>query len=131
MATNGNDIFVLAGSNVIAGTRSNDMQAACDAMEISSPGQGEWEAYLPRRKSWSITTNYLVLAANSALSISGGNGVKDLLQVGNTFTLYIKRRGQNSHDVSGTAFLRVCRITATRGNLVQGSFEFQGTGALS
>lgn len=131
MATNGNDIFVLAGSNVIAGTRSNDIQVACDELEISSPGQGEWYNCLAGRKKWSITTNYLVVAANSALSVSGGNGVKDLLQVGNTFTLKIKRRGQSTHDLSGNAMLKTCRITANRGNLVQGSFEFVGKGSLA
>ena len=71
--------------------------------------------------NWSINVSYLVLAYN---------GVRELLNVGTTYTL--KFRGRNQSDstgVTGTAILKNCKITATKGNLVQGSFQFVGTGA--
>ena len=131
MATNGNNIFVYAGTHLIAGTRSNDFETNCDLQEISSPGQGEWRQYIKGRKDWSVTVNYLVAPDTSALSISGCTGLKDLLQVGNTFTLKIYKRGSSTVVLQGDAILSSCKITATRGNLIQGSFQFTGNGSLS
>ena len=60
------------------------------------------------------------------------SGVKDVLNVGTTYTLAFKERGAaDSAGVSGSAILTTCKISAIRGNLVTGSFVFQGTGALA
>ena len=129
MAKNGNNILVYAGSTLIGCTKTNEIQTGCETIEISSPNQGAWRNYLVGRKEWSINVAYLV-TDSSALAISGGSGIKDLLQVGNSFTLSIKRRDQSSADLSGSAILKSVKITATRGNLVQGSFQFVGNGSL-
>jgi predicted secreted protein len=131
MATNGNNILVYKGSTLIAGMRSNDIQADTDLIEISSPASGLWRHYITGRKSCTLTVGYLVLT-DSALGVSGGNGVRDLLQVGNSFTLHFKvRSATDVSGVSGTFILKTAKITSTRFNLVQGSFQFQLTGALS
>lgn len=131
---NGNDILVYildsSGNYLIAGTRSNEIQTGCETLEVSSPSQGAWRAFLAGRKEWSFTVNYLV-TNDSALRISGGSGIKDVLQAGNTFTLRVYRRGLTSLALQGSAILTGVKITATRGNLVQGSFTFKGNGALS
>lgn len=130
MAKNGNNILVYAGSTLIGCTKTNEIQTGCETIETSSQYNGVWRSFISGRKEWSITVAYLVVDS-SALAISGGNGVKDLLQVGNSFTLSIKRRGQSSADLSGSAILKSVKITATRGNLVQGSFQFVGNGSLA
>jgi hypothetical protein len=100
-------------------------------VEISSPSTGLWRNYITGRKSCSLTVGYLVLS-DSALGISGGNGVRDLLQVGNSFTLHFKARGAtDANGVSGTFILKTVKITAQRGALVQGSFQFVLNGELS
>lgn len=123
MALLGNNILIYRSGTAIAGTTSNEIQSESDLIEISSPTSGQWKEYIEGRKSWSINVSYLVLAYN---------GVRELLNVGTTYTL--KFRGRNSSDstgVQGTAILKSCKITATKGNLCQGSFQFVGTGALS
>ena len=73
---------------------------------------------------------YLV-GATSAFT-GTGTGIRDLLQVGNTFTLKFKSRNASDSDgVSGTFILKTAKITAQRGALVQGSFQFVLSGALS
>jgi predicted secreted protein len=130
-ATNGNNILVYKSSTLIAGMKSNDIQVDADLIEISSPATGAWKQYITGRKSCSLTVGYLVMA-DSALGVSGGNGVRDLLQVGNSFTLHFKSRGAaDSAGVSGTFILKTAKITAQRGSLVQGSFQFVLSGALS
>lgn len=131
MAKNGNNILVYSGSTLIACTKSNEVQTDCDTIEVSSPMQGSWETFITGRKKWSVTVSYLVVD-DSVLGISGGTGVRDLLQVGNTFTLHFKNRSSNdSSGVSGTAILKTVKINAVRGNLATGSFQFLGTGALT
>lgn len=122
MAIKGNNILIYRNGTAIAGTVSNEIQTGAELIEISSPTSGQWKEYITGRKSWSINVSYLVLA---------DNGVRDLLNVGSSYTL--KFRGRNAADntgVTGTAILKTCKITATKGNLVQGSFQFQGTSSL-
>jgi len=131
MAKNGNNIIVYSGGTAIAGTRSSEVQSGSELIEVSSPTQGAWRQYIAGRKEWNVTVGFLVLS-DSALAISNKTGIQDLLQVGNTFTLKIKERNAADSDgVAGTAILKTCKITMTRGNLVQGSFQFTGNGTLS
>jgi predicted secreted protein len=131
MAQNGNNIIVYSGGTAIAGTRSSEVQSGSELIEVSSPTQGAWRQYIAGRKEWNVTVGFLVLS-DSALAISNKTGIQDLLQVGNTFTLKIKERtAADSDGVTGTAILKTCKITMTRGNLVQGSFQFTGNGELS
>ncbi|MBR2016277.1 MAG: hypothetical protein IKA00_03110 [Prevotella sp.] len=124
MALNGNNILVYLNGTAIAGSTTADAQNTVDLVEIGSPlSSGQWKQYIKKRKTWSVTVNYLVLQYS---------GVRDLLKVGDSYTLKI--RGRNSSEstgVSGTAILKTCRITAQRGNLVQGTFQFQGNSSLS
>lgn len=123
MAINGNNVLIYRNGTAIAGTITNEIQTGADLIEISSPTSGQWKEYIAGRKSWSVNVSYLILA---------NNGVRDLLNVGNSYTLKI--RGRNATDatgVVGTGILKSCKITATKGNLVQGSFTFQGTSSLT
>ena len=132
MAQHGNTILVYKGSTLIAGMKSNDVQVSADLIEISSPDTGVWRQYITGRKEATITVGYLVTADTSALGVSGGNGVRDLLQAGNSFTLKFKQRNAADADgVSGTFILKTAKITSQRGALVQGSFQFVLSGALS
>lgn len=127
MALLGQNIIILRGGTAIAGVKSNEIQSGADTIEISSPNSSQWKEYIAGRKEWSVNVNYLV-AATSALDAA--SSLKDLLKVGETYTLLIKDRDAST-SVTGNAILTTCRITATFGNIAQGSFQFRGTGALS
>lgn len=123
MALNGNNIIVYSGGSAIAGTRSNEIQTQCELIEISSPSEGQWRKYIAGRKDWRLSVGFLVSSQATVLS--------QLLNIGQTYTLKIFERGyESSRNVSGQAILKTCKITATRGNLCQGSFEFVGCSAL-
>lgn len=121
MALNGNNIIIMRDSTAIAGVKSQEIQTEAGTIEIASSSQQTWREYIAGRKGWGLTVGYLLLAAA---------GLDELLNVGTTYTLVIKNRA-GTKSVSGSAILTTCRITATRGNLVQGSFQFQGTGSLT
>lgn len=124
MALKGNNLLVFLNGTAIAGATVGDAQASIDLLEIGSPlANGQWKQFLTRRKYWNVNVSYLVLQ---------NTGVRDLLSVGTTYTLKFRERSSSDNTgVSGQAILKVCRITAQKGNLVQGSFQFQGNGQLS
>lgn len=128
MALLGLNIYVCVqegtASTIIAGTRSNEIQTSVETIEISSPTSGQWREHITVRKEWSITTGFLCLV-NSDMA--------KLLQVGQSYTIQLVGRDGNTTSIllTGEATLKTCKITATIGNLVQGSFQFEGNGALA
>lgn len=120
MAQNGRNILVYKDGALIAGTRSNEIQTDCDMMEVNNPNSGQWRQFMAGRKSWTITTGYLLAAvANLA----------DLLTVGTRYEMRFRDRS-GSKIIGGTAILKTVKITSNIDSLVQGSFSFQGTGVL-
>ena len=123
MAVLGNNIIVYMNGQAIAGTKSDEIQVDSDTIEIASATDQAWTHSISGRKSWSLTVGWLVLA---------NQDVRKALLVGSTVTIKIKGRGESdANGLSGSAILRTCKITATRGNLAQGSFAFVGNGPLT
>lgn len=120
----GKDIIVYLNGTAIASTRSNDIGSSCELIETASRSDGSSRHYTAGLKEWDVTTSFLVASDSALLSA--------LLAVGTTYTIVIGPAGQSSitTGVTGSAILQTCRITATKGNLVQGSFSFKGTGPL-
>ena len=125
MALNGNNIFISLDENAapFAMTRSNEIQTECGIIEVSGPDTGDWDDCLSGRKKWSFTVNYLYGDADS---------IANLLMSGNTYNISIYSRLPNVQlRLSGTAICQAVKVSATIGNLVQGSFSFKGKGPLN
>lgn len=118
---NGNNIIITKNGTAIAATKSHEIQSGCQTIPISSATDSDWEHLIAGRKSWSVNANFLVLAASQLDSV---------LEVGDTVTLVISDRNATK-SISGSAIVVTCRETFTRGNIAQGTFQFQGTGPLS
>lgn len=123
MAVLGNNIIVLMNGQAIAGTKSDEIQVDSETIEIASATDQGWTHYISGRKSWSLTVGWLVLA---------NTDVRKALLVGSSVTIKIKGRGDaDANGLQGSAIIRTCKITATRGNLATGSFAFVGNGPLT
>jgi len=128
MALLGKNIYISIGegsaATVIAGTRSEEIQVGTELIEISSPTSGQWREYLAGRSEWSFTTSFLVMASSQ---------VQDLPKSGTKVNVSIVTNEGTATVVllQGEAFIKSAKQTFTLGNLAQGSFQFQGTGALT
>ena len=120
MATNGNNVLIYVDGSLVAGTRSDEVQSGCETIEIANPSSGDWRQFIVGRKEWSISQSWLLPAASD---------LGRLLQVGTTVTIRILGRGA-AKGLTGQAIVKTCKVTNTRGNISNGSFSFQGTGAL-
>jgi len=125
---NGNDIIVYTyqGSSWIpvASTRSDELQTECEMLKKASESQQEWDEYEAGRKGWSLNTSWLVSAVAD---------IRKVLTIGTKVKIHVGSRNGYSATtgVTGFAFVKTCKVTATRGSLAQGSFSFQGTGPLT
>ena len=107
----------------LAAVKSQDIQNGADTIEKASSSQQNWKEFIAGRKEWGINVNYLVLE-------NANTNVRDVLKVGDTYTLRIKDRDGN-YSITGNAICTQCKQTYSNGNLCAGSFAFKGTGALT
>ena len=126
MAINGNQIilrkYVGSSWQTIGYIRSQEPETGADMQEVSSPDQGQWRQFLAGRKEWKMTANWIVGVTNQ---------IYWLLEVGELYQLRCIDRDNSNVYVEGYAYVEQCKITMTRGNIIQGSFVFRGTGALT
>lgn len=122
----GNDILiVLTCDGVDVGTttiRSHDITVKGEAIEKASSTQQEFREFIAGRTDWEVNVSYLVKLVSD---------VQFLKLVNKTFTLTMKYRTDSSALLTGEAILITCKQAYTRGNLITGSFQFTGTGALT
>ena len=122
----GNDLIIATGQvggtlTAIASSKSCDIDLNCELKEISSPSSSVYRTYTPGRKTWRVTVNFLVQTTASAV-LSAKN-------IGTTYALKAYIRNNSSVDYfQGTAILQQAKVTGTRGNLLTGSWVFQGSG---
>ncbi len=122
---NGKDLIIILSQNntPLASTyiRSQDVQTDADMQEKASDTQQKWKEFECGRLSWQATVNYLVMTAPQ---------IKDLLYTGQKFDVVIKNVGDDTNTLSGKVWMKSAKQTATVGNICQGVFTLQGTGAL-
>lgn len=106
---------------VIAGTKTNELQCDGEQLEVCSATDEQWKHFLAGRKTWSVNVSFLLLA--------DGIDIKAALKVNNIYTLYFRKR--SGGGVYGNAILKSFKASAPINGLSNGSFVFQGTGALS
>ncbi len=120
----GNDLIISVDGAALAASKSCGIDMDVDTKEVALAGAGSSKSYIAGRTSWSITTNHLV----------GDTGkVEDMLRrVGKVFELSVNMRSAppDAERMRGMAICTQCKITATRGSLIQGSFTWKGTGPL-
>ena len=125
MAELGNNLVVTwndgGSQTVIAGTRTNELQCDGEQLEVCSATDEQWKHFLAGRKTWSVNVSFLLLA--------DGIDIKAALKVNNTYTLYFRKR--SGGGVYGNAILKSFKASAPINGLSNGSFVFQGTGALN
>lgn len=118
---NGNNIIVYRDETAIAATRSDEIQTEAGVIEIASATQQEWQEIIAGRKSWGMTTNFLVTSTTRVL---------DLLRNGESCLLSIRDRSGNVL-LQGYAICTTCRGSFAQSNLAQGVFTFRGNGPLA
>ena len=123
----GINILLTINGAVVGAMKSCSLTFDAEVMEVSSPTTGTFKQYIVGRKSWKLSSGYLVTTVKT-----------NLMKVGTSVTVKFGVRDDSQSDhisttdfVTGTAIVTACRIDGTVGSLATGSFEFVGSGTLS
>ncbi len=133
MILQGKNLIVKANGDVIAAAKSCTLNIESEIIEVSSPTDGQWKHIIAGMKSWSVSTTHLLKMEQ--IIDRPLHGYLD--HIGQSFTLQLELNDVTiggfpvTEIITGTAICRSSQITATKGNLAQGSFKFQGNGPLS
>ena len=107
----------------IAAAKNCELTMSAEVIETASPSSADFKSFLLKRKSWTMSASTLIPA-----NASGETHVRGaILRAGTQYNLAF---GVSNDKLYGTAICTEAKVTAQVGNLVQGSFVFQGTGAL-
>lgn len=121
----GRNLIVKRNGTAIAGAKSCEININCEELETSTPvndvsTDGGWKKFIAGAKEWTVTVGKLVTESG---------WTSDLLSAGQMYNLSMEVDGYGS--LSGRALCNQVRITASVGNLTQGSFAFRGSGRLT
>lgn len=125
MATHaGSEGTVKVGANAIAEIRSYTVTETADTIEDTSMGDSS-RTYLPSLKTFSGSIECFWDETDTNGQVA--------LAVGSSVTLNFYPEGSSTGDkyYSGTAIVTGLTVTASFDGMVEASFTFQGTGALS
>ena len=114
------------GNNVyqpIAASNSCDIDVSCDVKEISSPSSGVYREYVAGRKTWTVRVEWMVYTTDTVKS--------HLTSVGTEFELRMTVDGNANDLLYGDAILVQAQVRGSVGNILRGSWTFQGAGLLS
>ena len=133
MILQGKNLIVKANGEVIAAAKSCTLNIDCKIIKVSSPTDGQWEHIIAGMKSWSVSTTHLLKMERMIDRPLHGY----LDPIGQSFTLQLELNDITiegfpvTETLTGSAICKSSQITATKGNLAQGSFKFQGNGPLT
>ena len=113
----GRNLLIYEGNPAvaIAACRSCSIVNKADIEEISSPQSDTARTYKVGRISWEVSASTFVLAMKNYA-----------LRKGQTYFITLKDRNNSADIITGSAICTDIQITATKGNLVQGSLQFIG-----
>lgn len=120
MAILGNTVYIALNGTKIAALKSCRVSNGCETIEVASPSNGDFRSFITGRKEWSMSCSWLVLSVAAMKT--------NALSIGTTYTITFT---DGTTSLSGQAICTQCDIDANMGALINGSFQFKGSGSLS
>lgn len=107
MILQGKNLIISANGTVLGGSKSCSIDVQTDLIKVSSPTDGQWEHVIAGKKSWSLSTNHLLISSEKATAIieaqSYGKGMlanQPYVKVGNLKQSVAITRGVKIYAVS-------------------------------
>lgn len=126
MILHGRNLIIQIDGVAVAASKSCTVTINADTLKTSSPQDGQWEHSIPARKSWKVQANSLFIEASASDTVIKSN----ISRVGSVIELSVTVDGYEADTVSGSAICKQFSATGSVGSLLQGSFQWEGTGPL-
>lgn len=122
----GKNLIVKLNDETIAACKSCSIKMDGELIEVASPTSSVFKEFIPGRVTWSVSSSHLV---THGIMLSAASLINKVVQLKFMFSEN-ELHTADGVVMYGSAIINQCRIEATKGNLAQGSFTFQGTGEL-
>lgn len=117
---------VKQGTNTVGEVSNWELDISVADLDTTTFDSGGWEESIAGLKSWTVK-----LEVKWDMSNTAQKALQDALLGGTTVSLDLYPNGTGTSKYSGTVLLTSLKVTTPVDDLVTGSFEGKGTGALT
>ena len=126
------DLTVSWGGNVIAYANEASLDLSKSTVDVTTLSAAGWKNFLVDLKEWKISCSGLITRGSTVGSQVGHEQLMtSILTVDTTLTMAFKTAVTGDQYVTGSAYLIGLKASVGVGDAGKGTYEFQGTGALS
>lgn len=120
----GENLIVAIGGTPLAASKSCNVSKAQSFLEVAAPTAGRWEAFVPQKLGWGITSDCLLATMDAYKTLDAA------WKAGTALTIRFYDTEFNENE-TGTAYIENLELTASKGNLAKMSVSLKGSGPLS
>lgn len=119
----GRNLIIYLNGEAIAAAKSCTISMSSGDIEAASDTDGKAKTFLPTQKEWTVRCSTLVTSLTGHFANDG-----DTVRL--SMVVCDWNKNPTPDRLTGEAIVTSANVTASVGNLVQGNFQFKGTGAL-
>lgn len=119
----GENLILSINGTPLAASKSCSLSKSSSFIEVAPPTAGDWEAFVPSKKSWSMSSDCLLgtMDAYKTLDAAWKAGTALTIRFFNT---------EYDENETGTAYIDSLNLDASKGNLAKMSVSLKGSGPL-
>ena len=120
----GENLILAINGTPLAASKSCSLSKSSSFIEVAPPTAGDWEAFVPSKKAWSMSSDCLLgtMDAYKTLDAAWKAGTALTIRFFNT---------EYDENETGTAYIDSLNLDASKGNLAKMSVSLKGSGPLT
>ena len=120
----GENLILAIGGTPLAASKTCNVNKAQSFIETSDPTSGRWEAFVPGKLGWAISSECLLATTAAYKTLDAA------WKAGTALTIRFYDTEYNENE-TGTAYIEKLDLVATKGSLAKMSISLRGSGALT
>lgn len=120
----GENLILAINGTPLAASKSCNLSKSSSFIEVAPPTAGDWEAFVPSKKGWSISSDCLLATMDAYKTLDAAWKAGTAL----TIRFFNTEYGENE---TGTAYIDSLNLDASKGSLAKMSVSLKGSGELS
>ena len=120
----GEDLILALNGTPLAASKSCDIDKSQSFIDVSDPTDGRWEACVPQKLAWSLSSECLLGTMNAYKTLNAAWKAGTALTVRFFDTEY-------DENETGTVYIEKLSLSASKGNIARMSVSLKGSGPLS
>ena len=120
----GENLILAINGTPLAASKSCSLSKSSSFIEVAPPTAGDWEAFVPSKKSWSMSSDCLLATMDAYKTLDAA------WKAGTALTIRFFNTEYDENE-TGTAYIDSLNLDASKGNLAKMSVSLKGSGELS